>query len=35
MKPNTMVMFVAILIALGFAALLYFGAHISHLAGGM
>jgi hypothetical protein len=28
MKPNTMVMFMAILIAFGFAALLYFGARI-------
>jgi hypothetical protein len=28
MKPNTMVMFMAIVIALGFAALLYFGARI-------
>jgi hypothetical protein len=35
MKPNTMVMFLAILIALGFAAVLYFGARISHLAGGI
>jgi hypothetical protein len=35
MKPNTMVIFMAILIALGFAALIYFGARISHLAGGI
>jgi hypothetical protein len=35
MKPNTMVLFMAILIALGFAALIYFGARISHLAGGI
>ena len=29
MKPNTMVFFMAILIVLGFAALLYFGARIA------
>jgi hypothetical protein len=29
LKPNTMVTFMAILIALGFAALLYFGVRIA------